>query len=188
MALTASSVRHVSSVHACRRTGSSESLKPSLLSELRESCRVSARERLDMTRFPVARPTERAGRPSARRAQQRKPPPRAEAPSGRPHYGTATNDHESGAERVILRAPLMPRKYRPLSPKERDRGTSRILRRGELPRRSSMGSLLRSEPMTLIQIIEAKGAARNVVNTLGDLGAVQFRDVRQHLPRTTPHP
>ena len=41
-----------------------------------------------------------------------------------------------------------------------------------------MGSLLRSEPMTLIQIIEAKGAARNVVNTLGDLGAVQFRDVR----------
>ena len=44
--------------------------------------------------------------------------------------------------------------------------------------RSSMGSLLRSEPMTLIQIIEAKGAARNVVNTLGDLGVVQFRDVR----------
>jgi len=41
-----------------------------------------------------------------------------------------------------------------------------------------MGSLLRSEPMTLIQIIEAKGAARNVVNTLGDLGVVQFRDVR----------
>ena len=45
-----------------------------------------------------------------------------------------------------------------------------------------MGSLLRSEPMTLIQIIEAKGAARNVVNTLGDLGAVQFQDVRQHPP------
>lgn len=41
-----------------------------------------------------------------------------------------------------------------------------------------MGSLLRSEKMTLIQIIEAKGAARNVVNTLGDLGVVQFRDVR----------
>ena len=45
-----------------------------------------------------------------------------------------------------------------------------------------MGSLLRSEPMTLIQIIEAKGAARNVVNTLGDLGVVQFRDVRYSTP------
>ena len=57
-----------------------------------------------------------------------------------------------------------------------EQGPHRILRLGAS--RSSMGSLLRSEPMTLIQIIEAKGAARDVVNTLGDLGAVQFRDVR----------
>jgi hypothetical protein len=55
-----------------------------------------------------------------------------------------------------------------------------------------MGSLLRSEPLTLIQIIEAKGAARGVVNTIGDLGIVQFRDVRSSIPPLPalkpPHP
>ena len=44
-----------------------------------------------------------------------------------------------------------------------------------------MGSLLRSEPMTLIQIIEQNGAARDVINTLGDLGAVQFRDLNKNM-------
>ena len=44
-----------------------------------------------------------------------------------------------------------------------------------------MGSLLRSEPMTLIQIIEQNGAARDVINTLGDLGTVQFRDLNQNM-------
>ena len=50
-----------------------------------------------------------------------------------------------------------------------------------------MGSLLRSSEMTLIQIIEAKSAARNVVSTLGDGGWVQFRDVR-YSPRLDPLP
>ena len=35
--------------------------------------------------------------------------------------------------------------------------------------------------MTLIQIIEQNGAARDVINTLGDLGTVQFRDLNQNM-------
>lgn len=42
-----------------------------------------------------------------------------------------------------------------------------------------MGSLFRSEPMTLCQLFVQSEAAFNCVAELGELGLVQFRDVSQ---------
>jgi V-type H+-transporting ATPase subunit a len=45
-----------------------------------------------------------------------------------------------------------------------------------------MGSLWRSETMSLVQITMQKEAAFDTVVALGKLGYVQFRDVRLKIP------
>jgi V-type H+-transporting ATPase subunit a len=45
-----------------------------------------------------------------------------------------------------------------------------------------MGQLFRSEEMRLVQLFMSQEAAHDTVDELGELGVIQFRDVRAPLP------
>ena len=134
---------------------------------------MSVRERLDMKRFSLSRATERSRLLSgAHRAPHARPTQEFDEVSACCLSSTAECSaylHLSSTECQFIRVGLV-RLFSPQGGEQTSKNPDGAS--------GGMGSLLRSEPMTLIQIIEAKGAARNVVNTLGDLGVVQFRDVR----------
>jgi len=45
-----------------------------------------------------------------------------------------------------------------------------------------MGELFRSEPMQLVQLFMSLEAARDTVDELGEIGLIQFKDVRSLSP------
>jgi hypothetical protein len=47
-----------------------------------------------------------------------------------------------------------------------------------------MGELFRSEEMQLVQLFMSLEAARDTVDELGELGIIQFKDVRKHFDQS----